>query len=87
VQIALALQEKKKQALLRVRLRHAIELIEVARRHATPGAVARGVRFGHEVLRDARGLKLAGRVDEEARGLLDLVLQLSLRLSELERTP
>lgn len=69
---------------LRIRLEHALALLEHAVKHrGSLDAVAQAVRFAHEVLGEARALNLTGGVDDEARDVLNLVLELSLRLGAI----
>jgi hypothetical protein len=68
-----------------MRLELALELVASARERPSRAHVARATRFGMEVLAEARSLKFGGRIDDEARTLLDNVLALSLALAALEQ--
>ena len=63
----------------------ALALVDSSRERPSRAAVARAVRFGFEVLGEARGLKFGGRIDDQARAVLDQVLALSLALAALEQ--
>jgi hypothetical protein len=72
---------------LRIRLEHAVALVDAANETFSRGSVARAVRFGHQVLGEARAVRLHGDITEHTRRLLDLILTLSLRLGALEDDP
>ncbi len=68
----------------RTRLAHALALLGALGPRSTRGAIARAVRFGHEVLRDARYASLTDLVGEHRDELLDSVLTLSIMVADVE---
>jgi hypothetical protein len=68
---------------LATRLALARDLLDGLGANASRGATARAVRFGHDVLAQARTLRV-GEVNDGTRHLLDQILALSLRLASVE---